>query len=101
MCLILQTLVESDADATIGSIDGIGAFDLVSRNAMLRGLKEMDTGDRVLPSCAGFTGSLRCRFGRTRLEMCRTYLRERVATKVILSCRCSSVSPASVSRQHR
>ena len=39
---ILQTLVESDADATIVSIDGIGAFDLVSRNAMLRGLKVMD-----------------------------------------------------------
>ena len=49
MSHILQTLVESDADATIVSIDGIGAFDLVSRNAMLRGLKEMDTGDRVLP----------------------------------------------------
>ena len=50
---ILQTLVESDANATIVSIDGIGAFDLVSRNAMLRGLKDMDTGDRVLPACDG------------------------------------------------
>ena len=53
---ILQTLVESDADATIVSIDGIGAFDLVSRNAMLRGLKEMDTGDRVLPFVRRFYG---------------------------------------------
>ena len=55
---ILQTLVESDADATIVSIDGIGAFDLVSRNAMLRGLKEMDTGDRVLPFVRRFYGQL-------------------------------------------
>ena len=85
---ILQTLVESDANATIISIDGIGAFDLVSRNAMLRGLKEMDAGDRVLPFVR-----LRCTFGRTRLEKCRTYLRERVSTKVISSCHCSSVSP--------
>ena len=53
---ILQTLVESDADATIVSIDGIGAFDLVSRNAMLRGLKGMDTGDRVLPFVRRFYG---------------------------------------------
>ena len=36
------TVVDSDANATIVSIDGSGAFDLVSRNAMLRGLKEMD-----------------------------------------------------------
>ena len=39
------------------------------------------------------TGTFRCTFGRTRLEKCRTYLRERVATKVIPLCRCSSISP--------
>ena len=44
MSHILQALVQSDGNAIV-SIDGIGAFDLVSRNAMLRGLKEMDTGD--------------------------------------------------------
>ena len=43
---ILQTVVESD----------VGAFDLVSRNAMLRGLKEMDTGDRVLSFVRRFYG---------------------------------------------
>ena len=31
------------------NIDGIGAFDLVSRNAMLQGLMGMETGDRFLP----------------------------------------------------
>ena len=34
---VLQTLVESDANTTIVSINGIGRFDLVSRNAMLVG----------------------------------------------------------------
>ena len=53
---VLQTLVESDAHTTIVSIDGIGAFDLVSRNAMLRGLQEMDQGDRVLPFVRRFYG---------------------------------------------
>ena len=53
---ILQTLVQSDANATIVSIDDIGVFDFVSRNAMLRGLKEMDTGDRVLPLVRRFYG---------------------------------------------
>ena len=53
---MLETLVESDANTTIVSIDGIRAFDLVSRNAMLRGLKEMDQGDRVLPFVKRFYG---------------------------------------------
>ena len=35
---ILQTLTELDGNATIVSIDGVGAYDLISRNAMLRGL---------------------------------------------------------------
>ena len=32
---ILQTLTDADSEATVVSIDGIGAFDLVSRNAMM------------------------------------------------------------------
>ena len=35
---ILQTLTDVDERATIVSIDGIGAYDLISRNAMLQGL---------------------------------------------------------------
>ena len=35
---------------TIMSIDGIGAFDLISRNAMLEGLLRMEDGDQILPS---------------------------------------------------
>ena len=37
----LQSLTELDSNATILSIDGIGAFDLVSRGAMLQGLANL------------------------------------------------------------
>ena len=36
----LQGLTEIDQEATITSIDGVGAFDLISRRAMLECLRE-------------------------------------------------------------
>ena len=42
--------------ATIVSVDGIGAFDLVSRNAMLRGLLRIEDGGTVLPFVRMFYG---------------------------------------------
>ena len=45
---ILQTLTDVDERATIVSIDGIGAYVLISGNAMLQGLFTMEKGDRVL-----------------------------------------------------
>ena len=38
MAHIVQGLTDLDADTTLLSVDGIGAFDLVSRAAMTRGL---------------------------------------------------------------
>ena len=38
----LQGLTELDPQATITSIDGVGAFDLISRRAMLEGLREVN-----------------------------------------------------------
>ena len=38
---ILQTLTDQDGQATVLSIDGIGAYDLISRSAMLEGLLKM------------------------------------------------------------
>ena len=37
----LQGLTELDPEATITSIDGVGAFDLMSRRAMLEGLQRV------------------------------------------------------------
>ena len=45
----VQALTDVDGRATILSIDGIGAFDLVSRGAMLEGLRTLDGGDAALP----------------------------------------------------
>ena len=46
-----------DPSATILSVDGVGAFDLVSRNAMMQGLLGMEGGDQVLPFVRLFYGS--------------------------------------------
>ena len=56
MSHVLQTLTDLDPSATILSVDGVGAFDLVSRNAMLQGLMGMEGGDRILPFVRMFYG---------------------------------------------
>ena len=40
----LQTFTDVDSDATTVCIDGVGAYDLISSNAMLRGLLRMKNG---------------------------------------------------------
>ena len=51
-------LTDLDANATLLSVDGIGAFDLISRSAMLQGLLEVEGGGgSVLPFVRLFTGS--------------------------------------------
>ena len=54
---IAQALTDLDANATLLSVDGIGAFDLISRSAMLQGLLEVDGGGSVLPFVRQFYGS--------------------------------------------
>ena len=46
---ILQVLTELDEEAIVVSVGEIGAFDLISRNAMMSGLRFMVDGDRLLP----------------------------------------------------
>ena len=54
---IVQSLTDVYSNATIVSINEVGAYDLISRNAMLRGLLGMENGDQVLPF-------VRCFYGR-------------------------------------
>ena len=54
---ILQSLTDQDDRATIVSIDGVGAYDQNSRNAMLEGLPTVPEGDRLLPFVRHFYGS--------------------------------------------
>ena len=52
----LQGLTETDPEATVLSIDGISAFDLVSRAAMLRGLSSVSVLQRAIPFVRMFCG---------------------------------------------
>ena len=54
---IVQAMTSEDREATILSIDGIGACDLVSRNAMFRGVADMVDGDKLVPFMRLFHGS--------------------------------------------
>ena len=58
---VLQGLTELDPLATVTSVDGISAFDLISRKAtrkaMLEGLMRVDGGSSALPFVSLFCGS--------------------------------------------
>ena len=56
----LQTLTDLSDTATVLSIDGISAFDLISRGAMLEGLRSVPGGVSVLPFVLHTTTSLTC-----------------------------------------
>ena len=53
----LQTLTDFDDRATVLSIDGIGAFDLISRRAMMEGLRSVDGGRSGPPFVLQFYGN--------------------------------------------
>ena len=53
----LQALTELHPEATVTSIDGISAFDLISREAMLHGLSSVEGGNSVLPFVRMFYGA--------------------------------------------
>ena len=54
---ILQSMTDLDPDLTITSIDGVGAYDLISRNAMLEGFLQMDGWNQIIPFVRMFHGS--------------------------------------------
>ena len=53
----LQAISELNPETTILSVDGIGAFDLISRKAMLEALLTVDGGSQVLPFVRMFYGT--------------------------------------------
>ena len=52
----LKALTEADPLATVVSIDGIGAFDLVSRRSMMQVLSRADRGTALLLFALMFYG---------------------------------------------
>ena len=53
----LQGLCDVDPNATIVSIDGIGAIDQISRTAMLEELMNVEGGGQAIPFVRSFYGS--------------------------------------------
>ena len=50
MCAhVVQALSELDPRSTILSVDGVGAFDNISRAAIFRGVADMSHGDKLIP----------------------------------------------------
>ena len=54
---VIQILTDVDPSATVLFVDGVGAFDLISRSSMLKGLRGVEGGDSVLPSVSQFYSS--------------------------------------------
>ena len=53
---VLQTTTDRDS-RTVVSIDDVGAYDLISRNAMMERVLRMEQGDQILPFVRCFYGS--------------------------------------------
>ena len=64
---------------TVVSVDGIGAFDLISKNSMMRGLRHMVGSEKSALS----TANRHPIGGRTTLEMSTPSSRERTGSRAI------------------
>ena len=55
----MGALTDFNPEATVVSIDATGAHDIISRNAVLEGLLQVENGDQVLPFMRNFYGQRR------------------------------------------
>ena len=53
---VVQVMTDRDPNCTVLSIDGVGAFDLVSRTAMMTAVHNMDQGEKLIPFLLQFYG---------------------------------------------
>ena len=53
---VVQALCEANPNTTIVSVDGVSAYDTISREAMMQGLLDMEGGETVLPFVRQFYG---------------------------------------------
>ena len=65
----LRTLSELNEATTILSVDGVGAFDLISRSAMMQGLVDMPDGGRCCRLSACSTAPHPSSYGRMSLGL--------------------------------
>ena len=61
---VLQALTELNPNATILSVDGMSAYDMMSRKAMLQGLSNVEGGRGALPFVSMFYGTVEASLAR-------------------------------------
>ena len=81
---ILQTLTEDNPYTTVLSIDGIGAFNLISLKSMLEALMTVEGGPYIMPFVRQFCGNLSCVSGRVTTAPCTTLNRTKGAQGALL-----------------
>ena len=57
---IVQALTDLNARTTVMSVDGIGAYELISRDIMLSALRDLDGGGEILPFVSSLYGRPSC-----------------------------------------
>ena len=85
---IVQSATDNDTRAIVLSIDGVGAFDLISRRAMMTALHRMPDGDSILPFVLQFNGH----FGSRLFKLLSAHARE----EGFVVCQAFSVQSRSV-----
>ena len=83
---VVQTCTDVDPRTTLLSIDGAGAFDLISRRAMLTALHDMPDGTSILHSFCNSTATHRHTCGKMRVWSMRSN-RAKEENKATLWCR--------------
>ena len=86
---ILQAVTDMDERATIVSVDGLGAFDLVSRKATLQGLMAEEGGPQLLPFVRILWAAISFLVGG-RSWRCTRSTRAKVENRWIPLCPCCS-----------
>ena len=81
---VLQAMSDLDPVVTVLSVDGVGAFDLVSRTSMLRGLQGVEGGGSVLPFVRQFCGGPSPSCGMMHAATPMTFSKEKVGNKETL-----------------
>ena len=93
----LSTRPEQSALPNLSAFDGIGAFDVVSRQAMFEGFLTVEGSDSSMPFVLQFYGSASSYLWKMKEESCTRSCKQMEEDKVTLLCRLSSLL---VSIQH-
>ena len=87
---VIQVLTESDPRSTVLSIDGVGAYDSISRKAMLEASSACQEGRKSCLLSASSKAGLPSICGKTMKGLSTESLKEKGVNKGMPSCPCSS-----------